>query len=716
MQKNTSYLVLSCCIVLLALSARTVLAQPLPFLTDDEIRMLSNELSGDRAFEHIRVLSQWHRDSGMEGFFKAADYVIQAARDNGLENVHFIQQPRDEANYTARVGELWMVEPVEVKLADMAESPVYLADGSHDADVTAELVWIANASKDTLKHFDVQGKIVLTNGSAGAAMTNAVWDKGAAGVVSFNTSENRNPLDVPDQIAWSRIPLTPPAGKKGSFAFILPPRKGEMLKKLLETAGMQDIFATGKKTPGGRVVLKAHVRTDVGTKPGKTGFVEAWIRGSKIHDQQIIITAHLQEEKSSANDDGSGCANILEIARVFNKLISEGKIRRPLRDIRFWWTDEISSEYQYFKDNPTEPKKFLANIHQDMVGANQAMGSRVQHIIMAPHSITSYLDAIYGDVGNFLILTNNAYLAASREGGYPRPFTRPLYSTRGTRDGYNARFVPYFNSSDHMCFVEGIIGVPAVATINWDDRYIHSSDDDLYQVDQTQLHRNQFLTAATAFVLAYAESGTVPLLAGETFAQGETRIATDVQAAIRRIQEGVNSPDDGWADASLLIEAGIARELRAVRSCAVFAGTDARAIGVIDGLAGRTAQKQAALMGDLSAYYQLLHRAAPALAAPDSLAAASMKKVPANIPSLKDYFTNRGTAKISGSLHNLMREEVYNFVDGKRSYYDIYKAVRAEQLDAGTWYYGTVTLKDVAGILDAMVDAKALTLRSQNTR
>jgi len=36
----------------------TVFSQPLPFLTDDEIRMLQNELSGDRAFEHIRVLSQ----------------------------------------------------------------------------------------------------------------------------------------------------------------------------------------------------------------------------------------------------------------------------------------------------------------------------------------------------------------------------------------------------------------------------------------------------------------------------------------------------------------------------------------------------------------------------------------------------------------------------------------------------------------------------------
>src|SRR6185369_4100 len=74
-------------------SLRVCQAQTTPFLSDEEIRMLSNEISGDRAFEHIRWLSHWHRDSGMEGFFKAADYVLKAAKEAGLEDVRFIDQP-----------------------------------------------------------------------------------------------------------------------------------------------------------------------------------------------------------------------------------------------------------------------------------------------------------------------------------------------------------------------------------------------------------------------------------------------------------------------------------------------------------------------------------------------------------------------------------------------------------------------------------------------
>ena len=74
-------------------------------------------------------------------------------------------------------------------------------------------------------------------------------------------------MDFPDQLAWTRIPIAPPAGKEGTFAFNLSPRKGEQLKKVLLTNEMQDFFATGKKTMGGKVVLKAKVDTEIGETP-----------------------------------------------------------------------------------------------------------------------------------------------------------------------------------------------------------------------------------------------------------------------------------------------------------------------------------------------------------------------------------------------------------------------------------------------------------------
>lgn len=712
MKNNLALRSLLACALALLPFARTARSQTTPFLTDEEILMLSNEISGDRAFEHIRWLTHWHRDSGMEGYFKAADYVVSAAKEAGLEDVRFIEQPLDGPNYTPRSAELWMTEPVEVKLADIGDHNVHLSDFSRDADVTAELVWIGDASEESLKGKNVKGKIVLTNAAPGVAVQRAVWERGALGVVTFVASEGKNPLDYPDQIAWTRIPQQTPEGKRDTFAFAISPRKGEALRRLLETEGEQDLFATGKRTKGGRASLRAKVDTEFSEGAGRTGYVEGVIRGTKYRDQAIVLTAHLQEEKGSANDDGSGCGNLLELARVLNKLIKEGRIKPPLRDIKFWWTDEIYSEYRHFQDHPEDARRILANLHQDMTGANQAMGSRVQHLIHAPHSRTSYLDALFESVGTYLIQTNNGYLAASRQGGLPRPHTRPLYSTLGTRQGYNARFVPWFGSSDHLVFLEGAIGIPAVALINWDDDFIHSSDDDLDQIDPTQLKRNGFFIGAMAFFLAYANEEDAPLIARETYAQGNARLANDLRAAMRLLKEGAKEPSESWKRATTLIEQGVQRELRAIDSARVFAGTDQRATQTIEELSRRMRARADELTSELSLFYRQLHDAPPRPVALSAQELAAQRKVPANVSPLSEYFTNRRNVRAQGlRLHGLMRDEVYNFVDGRRSYYDIYKAVYAESQAAGDWYYGTVTLADVVKLLDAAVEAKALTLK-----
>ena len=89
---------------------------------------------------------------------------------------------------------------------------------------------------------------------------------------------------------------------------------------------------------------------------------------------------------------------------------------------------------------------------------------------------------------------------------------------------------------------------------------------------------------------------------------------------------------------------------------------------------------------------------------------APKKKIPKNNPDLDAYFGNRRGGAPGVSIHSTMRMEVFNFVDGKRSYYDIYKAVLAESLAAGTWYYGIVNIDAVIKLLDANIDSGALML------
>ena len=59
----------------------SVMAEPnkIPFLTEEEYQWLSNEISGDAAFEHIRFMSQFHRPTGGEGLMKVAEYIEKKA-------------------------------------------------------------------------------------------------------------------------------------------------------------------------------------------------------------------------------------------------------------------------------------------------------------------------------------------------------------------------------------------------------------------------------------------------------------------------------------------------------------------------------------------------------------------------------------------------------------------------------------------------------------
>src|SRR5574341_1267386 len=191
---------------------------------------------------------------------------------------------------------------------------------------------------------------------------------------------------------------------------------------------------------------------------------------------------------TSANDDGSGCANMLEIGRALARLVKDGTLPPPRRDIRFWWVNELQSQPQYFRDNPDEPGKLLLALNQDMVGARQSWGGRVQYASRLPWSLPHALDDVMESVLEAVRDTNTSYLA-NRGTGQPQPFLSEITAVKGLREPFHARMVPYFASTDHHAFTPRHVGVPATSLTNWPDEYIHSTGDDLENTDATQLER-----------------------------------------------------------------------------------------------------------------------------------------------------------------------------------------------------------------------------------
>jgi hypothetical protein len=700
--------------LLVACGSLPAFAQQSPFLPEETYNKLVNEISGDIAYDSLRTLVMYHATSGgAEDFQKEADWVRERAQSYGLEDVKFIAQPAwrpspkgVDQNWTLKGGELWLLEPKPMKLGDVRETPVSVADNSPSADITAELIDVGEGILESeYAGKDVAGKVVLAYGSPDKVKKLACWGRGAVGIVSYY-SQRVNPwTDYPDQVAWTRVSPDEEGKKPTPPVFVISPRTGLMLSRWMAGRAPSHIFAGEPEKPATPPVFRVHlkVQSEV-TRPGRQGFVEGIIRGTRYHDQAIVLTAHLQEEKTSANDDRSGCASLLEIARALTTMIADGRLPRPQRDIRFWWVDEVTSEYQYFADHPEERDRILANINQDMVGARQSLGGRVQHISRTPYSRWSYLNDVVESIVTSLARGNNAYLA-SWQNKNPVPYSRPIFARLGSHEPYGAQVVPYFDSTDHMVFNEAAIGIPGVDFTNWPDPYIHSTGDDLWQIDTTQLQRNAVAVAATALYLANLSDADIPTLASVVAGSARERISRDLVAGLTLIAQAAEGEKNAaLLDAEDLVVQATDREITGLNSLGRFAGE--RNQRLVDAFIADLASSRRNLKRLLEEQHKALGGSWPPQLFNDERGVCV--KVPRNVGSLGEYLRSKDRVEGPKGLHGLMQWEALNYVDGQRSIRDIYLGVRAESLSVGEWYYGTVKLEDIEALFSAAEKEKAV--------
>jgi Peptidase family M28 len=699
------------------------LGQSSPFVDSKVESVLVNEISGDLAFETLRITTQWHKPSGSSGFFAVAREVEARAKAAGLQDVRWIDQVADHINWTCRSGEAWLLEgtgpgAVETKIASYADVAVSVADNSRSADVTADLVDVGSGeTPEAYAGKDVRGRIVLAYGSPSLVMEQAVWKRGALGILAWSSSRLNHLADSADQVGWQAVPEKDgPKGEKTTFAIVISAREGKALSDRMSGEGSRRWGASAAK-PAEKLRLRVSIDSVV-LPEKKTAMVEARLPGTDPSLPEVVLTSHLQEEKFSANDDQSGVASMLEIGRALTRLIAEGKLPRPRRGIRFWWADEIYSEYRYFADHPGEEKKFLANLNQDMVGAKQSVGHRTQYMARTPWAVPSYLSDVQQSILDAVVRGNNAYLAAW-QAQTPAPgqaFSKPIFARLGTREPYRAQAVPYFDSTDHLVFNDPWVRVPGTSLTNWPDEYIHSSVDDLWQIDPTQLKRNAFVVAATAWWLANAGAGDVPFLAGFVAARGAERMARDLATAQAWIREGTGSDDERRRAAADLLAVSQAIEEAAVSSAQALGPAPdpavAEAVAAVRSAGAALAARLPARPAAEDPAFSRLAAQTPRFAVTTlddwmALQARVKEKREADGRAAREKKEKDEAARRpakpgarasapppepdAAKLSPLMGTAALSWIDGRRNAAEIARRVCAEALSAGWWYYGEAT-------------------------
>jgi len=459
---------------------------------------IATEYSGEGAQEYDRHIIQYHRIQGSPMMAEVAEKVVLAKLkawgiESKLEQFPSDGRTRYETNispmgWDMRGGELWVesaagdLKFAPFRLCRYSDVPMCVSTYSKGGDWTGELVDVGAGTKDKdYEGKDVRGKVALAYGYAGNVVREAAVKRGAIGVVIYPAADDRT--DHPDMVRYNGI--WPRAEELDKTA-------GGFQISANQYATVRDLMRKGP--------VRVHGKIDATLGPGQLTLVHAWIRGTQTPQQEVLITGHLDHPKWSANDNASGSAAMLEMARTLNALIASGKLSPPLMTIHFMWVPEYFGSEAYVTKHPeartcnagwNDPRTsssanqpgacITVNLNLDMVGEDTVKTNSRFYITRTPDSVPGSLNGVMADL-----------LQQTRDAN--------LYAPTGTHNYWPAEMNNYVQGSDHDVFIS--LGIPSTMLGHDPDWTHHTSEDTIDKTDASEFRRVGVLATAGAYWLA----------------------------------------------------------------------------------------------------------------------------------------------------------------------------------------------------------------------
>ncbi|MBC7249798.1 MAG: DUF4910 domain-containing protein [Anaerolineae bacterium] len=486
---------------------------------------IRREFSGEAALHHVAAISRFHRIQASPGYRQAAQYCLAELQAVGLE-VELLSFAANEQTrfwsarsfqeWEARQATLHLISPEEErrKLADFRVCPISLIQRSVSFQGEAEVVVLEDGEEESdYEGLDLRGKVILTQGDVGRVRELAVEKYGAVGIL-FDGMRKAPPvrerMDLPDALQYTSFWWR--GGERKCFGFVLSPREGERLRALVK-----------KQQQNGGEPVRVRAQVDARLYDGELEVVTALIPGDS--EEEIIVVAHLCHPQPSANDNASGSAAALEMARTLQQLIRAGQLPPPRRSIRFLWVPEMTGTLAYLAAHEDEIPRMVAGINLDMVGQNQELCGSSFLIECPPAAMSSFAPDLLERLREELFDDAPSHTGL---GGYPL---------------FRHAVVPFSGGSDHYILSDPSVGVPTPMLIQWPDKFYHTSEDTLDKVDPAMLARVGSLAATYAYFLARAGERESVWLGHEMVTRHKARLGRTLQQAL----EDILSSDDAEA-------------------------------------------------------------------------------------------------------------------------------------------------------------------------
>ncbi len=317
------------------------------------------------------------RDTGSEGYRRAARYVVQQFERAGLkpagESGYYQPVPLHEVKFRADQSEIALVRPDGVEKLRWLQQVTISAALTSPESVDAGLVF----GGDDLKNLDVKGKILVQFARArdGSAISKSEQIEGIAGTLTIDRIGGPEPPRWP--VAYSvsmRLADTPlPTATKNRVALRFNPAYAE---ELFKGSGhtyeeLRALADEGKPLPHFALpaILRATMHFETANLASDN--ILAALPGSDpaLSNQYIVVSAHLDgygfgepwngdRIYNGAFDDAAYVATLIDLAEELHD--SGKRLRRSVLFCVVTGEEKGLLGSKYFTAHPTVPKENLA--------------------------------------------------------------------------------------------------------------------------------------------------------------------------------------------------------------------------------------------------------------------------------------------------------------------------------------------------------------------
>jgi hypothetical protein len=460
------------------------------------VAAITEEVSGERAFERVASIARFHRIQASPGFRRAADYCAEVLLESS-QNARVIHYPAEDGarfwhfpsfeEWDGKRGILKVMAPDRLagRLADYEACPISLVQRSSPTPrggIATEIVY-AGGGENPADYKDARGKIAIVDAYAPHVVYDAAVKAGVRGIIIYR-QRPVEPVRTGAGIQGIRPYCSFWWDEKDLFGFVLTPEDGERLVSYLRTP-------EARKRP-----VRAWAFVESERHPGTMEVVTSLIQGRE--EKEIVVVAHLCHPQPSAGDNASGVAVALEVHRLLNELIGSGRLPQPRYSIRFLIVPEITGTFAYLAREHKQARNLFLGINLDMVGQKQDVTGSTLCVEKPPMPSASFAPYLLSE------LARKQFSIASNPGN-----TAALPLIRWTD-------MQFSGGSDHAVLSDPTVGVPTPMLIQWPDRYYHTSGDRAENISPDLLGRIANITATYVCLCAMAEESALLEIAALT--------------------------------------------------------------------------------------------------------------------------------------------------------------------------------------------------------